>query len=73
MMLPQHSHYVICFILYNSFFLFGCALQHAGILVPRLGVEFVPPAVEARSLNLQTTSESVSGSVVSDSLQPHQL
>ena len=72
-MLPQHSHYGICFILYNSFFLFGCAFWHAGILVSRPGVELMPPAVETRSLNLQTTSESVSGSVVSDSLQPHQL
>ena len=71
-MLPQHGHYGICFILYNSFFLFGCALQHAGILVPRPGVELVPPAVKTGVL----TSRPPVKVIVAQScptLQPHQL
>ena len=39
-------------------FSFFChATQHAGILVPRPGIESAPPAVEALSLNHWTTRE----------------
>ena len=40
-----------------NFFFFGCAAQLVGILVPQPGVEPVPPAVEARSLNHWTARE----------------
>ena len=39
------------------FLFFGCTSRHAGILVPQPGVELVPPAVEARSLNHWTARE----------------
>ena len=41
--------------MYNFFF--GHTAQHVGILVPQPGIEPVPPAVEAWSLNHWTTRE----------------
>ena len=42
--MPAPNHYRI-------FGFFGCAAEHAGILVPRPGIEPGPPAVEVRSHN----------------------
>ena len=39
------------------FFFFGCAVRHVGALVLQPGIEPVPPAVEARSLNHWTAKE----------------
>ena len=39
------------------FFFFGRATRHAGILVPRTGIEPVSAAVEAQSLNHWTSRE----------------
>ena len=42
--------------LYNFFF-FDCAVRLAGILIPRPGIEPMPPAVEAQSPNQWTARE----------------
>ena len=45
------------FLLFLFFLHFGRAPWHMGILVPRPGVEPLPPAVEAQSLNHWTARE----------------
>ena len=45
-------------------FFFGCAIQLAGILAPRPGVEPVPPAVEARSPNHWAAKEFPAGTFI---------
>ena len=45
------------FTFYFLFLFFGHAAQHVGILVPRPGIEPVPPEVEVRSLNQWTARE----------------
>ena len=38
-------------------FVFGCTVQHVGILVPQSGIEPVAPAVEVQIFNHWTTRE----------------
>ena len=50
--IPQSS-----FISFFFFQFFGCAMWHVGIIVPQPGIEPMPPAVEAWSLNHWTARE----------------
>ena len=58
---PPHSlGHRPSFLFFNLFiylFIFGCTTGHAGILFPRPGIEPIPPAVEAWSLNHCTARE----------------
>ena len=44
----KNSNFILCFV-------FGCVVY--GILVPKTGIEPMPPAVEAQSLNHWTSRE----------------
>ena len=55
--MPAFKGYYKKYLMYSVdfFFSFGCATQHAGILVPQPRIYLVPPEVEAWSINHQTS------------------
>ena len=47
----------LCICFSNLFYFFGHTTRHEGILFPRLGIELMPPAMEAQILNHWTARE----------------